>query len=98
MAGAVSQSRVGCRLGAFACLPHAGVPLFFYALSFIYVAVITPRGIIDFDRVSKHSKHISPVEKTRISFARTSLQILEGVFHAASMALRSGFPSPEGRG
>src|SRR5688572_29294389 len=27
MAGAVSQSRVGCRLGAFACYQHAGVPL-----------------------------------------------------------------------
>ena len=27
MAGAVSQSSVGCRLGAFACYQHAGVPL-----------------------------------------------------------------------
>ena len=27
MAGAVSQSGVGCRLGAFACFQHAGVPL-----------------------------------------------------------------------
>jgi hypothetical protein len=30
MAGAVSQIRLGCRLGAFACYQHAGVPLRYY--------------------------------------------------------------------
>jgi hypothetical protein len=57
MAGAVSQVIVGCRLGAFACFQHAGVPFFFYAVRFVSASFLaaqhTPLALDENDRFSR---------------------------------------------
>src|SRR5688572_13752138 len=57
LAGAVSQLILGCRLGAFACYQHTGVPLLKlrcprYRFLICLAAHHTPAPLVEFDRVS----------------------------------------------
>src|SRR5436190_1059500 len=71
MAGAVSQLRLGCRLGACACFQHARVPLFY-----IDDAIV----VINWICRSKTTDNRSPVMYVRRS-VRTMITIAQTNVH-----------------